>query len=62
VKPSASINYKGMSKTELAAVFNSVKAKLASNSKYNIVSFYDFQAYVLKYDNSIIQEMINECI
>jgi hypothetical protein len=62
VQPQATLNYKGMSKTELAAVFNSVKSKLASSSKYNIVSFYDFQAYVLKYDNSIIQEMINECI
>ena len=61
-KPTGSINYKRMSKIELAAIFNSVKSKIANNPKYNITTFYDFQAYVLKYDNNIIQEMINECI
>jgi hypothetical protein len=59
---STSLDYKKMSKIELAAIFNSVKSKIANNPKYNITTFYDFQAYVLKYDNNVIQEMINECI
>ena len=55
-------NYKGASKTELQLAFNAVKAKLVGNPKYNVVNFLDFQAYVMKYDNSVIQEMVNECM
>ena len=59
---STNLDYKKMSKTELAAIFNATKSKLVNNPKYNIVTFYDFQAFVLKYDNDVIQKMINECI
>jgi hypothetical protein len=59
---STNLDYKKMSKTELAAIFNTIKPKLVNNPKYNVVTFYDFQAIVLKFDNNVIQEMINECI
>lgn len=58
----ATINYKTMKKPELMAVFTSVKSKLVGNPKYNIMTFYDLQAFVFKFDNDIIQKMINECI
>jgi hypothetical protein len=59
---SAALDYKKMGKAELAVVFNSVKAKLVGNSKYSIMTFYDFQAAVLKFDNDVIQKMITECM
>jgi len=55
-------DYKAMSKLELAAEFGLIKTKLASHPIYKVANFLDFQAFVLKHSNDVIQEMVNECI
>jgi hypothetical protein len=61
-QPGKTKDYKAMSKLELAAEFGIVKTKLASHPIYKIANFLDFQAFVIKHSNDVIQEMVNECI
>ena len=61
-QPNKIKNYKAMNKVELASEFSVVKAKLANHPIYKVSNFLDFQAFVLKHSNDVIQEMINECI